>query len=115
MRRTGCSLQSDSAAGGDTAVAEIGSRAGIFKKHGLDLDILYTQGSGETQQAVISGSVDIGVAAGVMGVLSAYSKGAPVRVIGAEQTGLPDMYFYVLASSPIKSLRAAVVTTISSY
>ena len=54
---------------------------------------------------MISGSVDIGVAAGVMGVLSAYSKGAPVRVIGAEQTGLPDMYFYVLASSPIKSLR----------
>ena len=79
--------------GWDTAVAEVGSRAGIFKKHGLDLDILYTQGSGETQQAVISGSVDIGVAAGVMGVLSAYSKGAPVRVIGAEQTGLPDMYF----------------------
>jgi NitT/TauT family transport system substrate-binding protein len=99
--------------GWDTAVAEVGSRAGIFKKHGLDLDILYTQGSGETQQAVISGSVDIGVAAGVMGVLSAYSKGAPVRVIGAEQTGLPDMYFYVLASSPIKSLRDAAGKTIA--
>jgi NitT/TauT family transport system substrate-binding protein len=99
--------------GWDTAVAEIGSRAGIFKKHGLDLDILYTQGSGETQQAVISGSVAIGVAAGVMGVLSAYSKGAPVRVIGAEQTGLPDMYFYVLASSPIKSLRDAAGKTIA--
>jgi NitT/TauT family transport system substrate-binding protein len=99
--------------GWDTAVAEIGSRAGIFKKRGLDLDILYTQGSGETQQAVISGSVDIGVAAGVMGVLSAYSKGAPVRVIGAEQTGLPDMYFYVLAASPIKSLRDAAGKTIA--
>jgi NitT/TauT family transport system substrate-binding protein len=99
--------------GWDTAVAEIGSRAGIFKQHGLDLDILYTQGSGETQQAVISGSVDVGVAAGVMGVLSAYSKGAPVRVIGAEQTGLPDMYFYVLASSPIKSLRDAAGKTIA--
>ena len=45
------------------------------------LDIVYTQGAGETQQAVISGSVDIGIAAGVMGVLSAYSKGAPVRII----------------------------------
>jgi NitT/TauT family transport system substrate-binding protein len=99
--------------GWDTAVAEIGSRAGIFKTHGLDLDILYTQGSGETQQAVISGSVDVGVAAGVMGVLSAYAKGAPVRVIGAEQTGLPDMYFYVLASSPIKSLRDAAGKTIA--
>ena len=51
------------------------------------LEIVYTQGGGETQQAVISGSVDIGVAAGVMGVLGAFSKGAPVRVIGAETTG----------------------------
>lgn len=99
--------------GWDTAVAEIGSRAGIFKTRGLDLDILYTQGSGETQQAVIAGSVDVGVAAGVMGVLGAYSKGAPVRVIGAEQTGLPDMYFYVLASSAIKSLRDAAGKTIA--
>src|SRR6187399_3667869 len=65
----------------DTSVSEVGQRAGIFKKHGLTLDIVYTQGAGETQQAVISGSVDIGVAAGVMGVLSAYSKGAPVRII----------------------------------
>ena len=53
----------------DTSVAEVGQRAGIFKKHGLVLEILWTQGSGETQQAVISGSVDIGVAAGIMGVL----------------------------------------------
>ena len=73
----------------DTSVAEVGQRAGIFKKHNLVLEILYTQGGGETQQAVISGSVDIGVAAGVMGVLSAFSKGAPVRVIGAETTGAP--------------------------
>ena len=48
----------------DTSVSEIGQRAGIFKKHGLVLDIVYTQGAGETQQAVISGSVDLGIAAG---------------------------------------------------
>ena len=89
----------------DTAIAEVGQRAGIFKKHGLRLEILWTQGSGETQQAVISGSVDIGVAAGIMGVLSAFSKGAPVRIIGAETTGASDLYWYVPANSPIKSLR----------
>ena len=59
----------------DTTIAEVGQRAGIFKKHGLTLEILWTQGGGETQQAVISGSVDIGVAPGIMGVLSAFSKG----------------------------------------
>src|SRR4029453_18386590 len=59
----------------DTSISEVGQRAGIFKKHGLVLDILWTQGSGETQQAVLSGSVDIGVAVGIMGALSSFSKG----------------------------------------
>ncbi len=89
----------------DTSVSEVGQRAGIFKKHGLTLDIVYTQGAGETQQAVISGSVDLGIAAGVMGVLSAFSKGAPVRVISAETTGAGDLYWYVKADSPIKTLK----------
>ena len=89
----------------DTSVSEVGQRAGIFKKHGLELEIVYTQGAGETQQAAISGSVDIGVAAGIMGVLAAYAKGAPVRIIGAETTGAADLYWYVRADSPIKSLK----------
>ena len=89
----------------DTSVSEVGQRAGIFKKHGLELEIVYTNGAGETQQAVISGSVDLGIAAGVMGVLSAYSKGAPVRVISAETTGANDLYWYVKTDSPIKSLK----------
>ena len=89
----------------DTSVSEIGQEAGIFKKHGLKLEMVYTNGSGETQQAVISGSVDLGIAAGVMGVLGAYSKGAPVRVIAAETTGAKDLYWYVKADSPIKSLK----------
>jgi NitT/TauT family transport system substrate-binding protein len=89
----------------DTSIAEVGQRAGIFKKHGIVLEILWTQGSGETQQAVISGSVDIGVAAGIMGALSAYSKGAPVRIIGAETTGAADLFWYVPTGSPIKTLK----------
>src|SRR5207247_3952439 len=97
----------------DTTIAEVGQRAGIFKKNGLELEILYTQGGGETQQAVISGSVDIGVAPGIMGVLSAYSKGAPVRVIGAETTGAADLYWYVPSSSPIKSLKDTDSKTIA--
>jgi NitT/TauT family transport system substrate-binding protein len=89
----------------DTSVSDLGQRAGIFKKHGLTLELLYTQGAGETQQAAIAGSVDIGVSVGVMGVLSAFSKGAPIRVIGAEMTGAGDLFWYVKADSPIKSLK----------
>ncbi len=88
----------------DTAVAELGQRAGIFKKHGLDLDILYTAGGGETQQAVLSRSVDVGVAAGTLGVLGAAAKGAPVRIIGGETTGTADLYWYVPVDSPLKSV-----------
>ena len=88
----------------DTAVAELGQRAGIFGKHGLELEILYTAGGGETLQAVLSRSVDVGVAAGTLGVLGAAAKGAPVRIIGAETTGAADLYWYVPAGSPMRSV-----------
>jgi NitT/TauT family transport system substrate-binding protein len=89
----------------DTSISELGTRGGIFKKHGLTLELLYTQGSAETTQAVISGSVDIGVGSGIMGVLGAFAKNAPVRVLGAETTGAADLYWYVRADSPIKTLK----------
>src|SRR5882672_5403244 len=88
----------------NAAIGELGQRAGIFKKHGLVLDILYTSGSGETQQAVISGAVDVGTAVGTMGAMSAFTKGAPIRIIGAETTGGAD-YWYVAATSPIKTMK----------
>ena len=87
----------------DTGVAELGERAGIFRKHDLELEILYTAGGGETQQAVLSRSVDIGVAAGTLGVLGAAAKGAPVRIIGAQTTGAADLFWYVPAASAIRT------------
>lgn len=88
----------------DTAISHLGEKAGIFKKHGIVLEMTYTSGSGETLQPVISNSVDIGLAIGTMGALSAYGKGAPVRVIGAQATGAAD-YWYAKADSGIKSLK----------
>ena len=89
----------------DTSIAELGQRAGIFKKYDLELDLLYTSGGGETQQAVLSRSVDIGIAAGSLGALGAASKGAPIRIISAEMTGAPELYWYVPAASPIKTVQ----------
>ena len=37
------------------APAALGQRAGIFQKHGLELELLFTSGAGETIQAVVSG------------------------------------------------------------
>src|SRR4051812_27182197 len=89
----------------DSGVPDIGKRAGIFKKHGLDLEILYTNGGGETLQAVISGSVDIGIGAGTSSVLGAFAKGAPLRILLAGATGASDLYWYVPADSPLTSFK----------
>src|SRR5215813_7309969 len=64
--------------GWEQCVSELGQNAGFFKKHNLTLDILYTQGSAETLQSVISASVDIGIGLGTHAGLGAYAKGAPI-------------------------------------
>jgi NitT/TauT family transport system substrate-binding protein len=95
----------------DTSITHLGEKAGIFKKHGLQLEMIYTSGSGETLQPVISGSVDLGLAVGTLGAMAAYSKGAPVRIIGAQATGAAD-YWY--AKNPaIKTLKDANGHTIA--
>jgi NitT/TauT family transport system substrate-binding protein len=87
----------------DTSITHLGDKAGIFKKHGLQLEMIYTSGSGETLQPVISGGVDLGLAVGTLGAMAAYVKGAPVRIIGAQATGAAD-YWY--AKNPdIKTLK----------
>jgi len=93
----------------------LGQKAGIFKKYGITLENFGTAGAGETVQAVISGSADFGVNVGTQGVLRAFAKGAPIRVIGANFTGAGDIYFYVRADSPIKSLKDATEKTTISY
>ena len=88
---------------GETFVTEVGYKAGLFKKHDLALDIFYTDGGGETQQAVISNSAQIGVASGFLGAIGVFAKGAPVRVIGGSYTGGSQVFWYVPANSPLKS------------
>jgi NitT/TauT family transport system substrate-binding protein len=97
----------------ENAAPELGQKAGFFKKRGLILELLYTQGAGETLQAVISSSVDIGVGVGTAGVLGAFAKGAPVRAIANSTTGADDLFWYVPAASPIRSIKDASGKTIA--
>jgi NitT/TauT family transport system substrate-binding protein len=98
--------------GWEQCVSELGQNAGIFKKHGLALDVLYTQGSGETIQSVLSGSLDIGIGPGTHAVFGAFAKGAPIRMIGASFTGARDQLYYVRGDSPIRSMKDADGKTI---
>lgn len=88
----------------ETSITVLGEKAGIFKKEGLDLDILYTRGGSETVQAVLAGSVDVARANGLLGTIGGYAKGAPLRVTAASMTGAPDIFWYVKADSPVKKL-----------
>lgn len=88
----------------DTAVPHLGEKAGIFKKHGIAMEMVYTRGSGETVQPVISGNVDLGLAVGTLGAMGYFAKGAPVRIVAAEATGAAD-YFYAKTDSGITSLK----------
>lgn len=93
----------------------LGQDAGIFKKHGLVLENTGTQGAGETIQAVISGSADIGAGVGAAGVMRAFAKGAPVRILAPAFTGTGDLYWYVKADSKIQSLKDATPETTIAY
>lgn len=88
----------------DTSITEIGNRAGIFKKHGVNVELLFTGGGAEALGAVISGSIDVAVSVGLSTVLGGFSKGAPLRIFSAETTGQPDIYWFVPAASPIRSV-----------
>ncbi len=93
----------------------LGQDAGIFKKHGLVLENTGTQGAGETIQAVISGSADIGAGVGVAGAMRAYSKGAPVRLLMPAFTGTGDLYWYVKSDSKLKTLKDATPENTIAY
>jgi NitT/TauT family transport system substrate-binding protein len=95
----------------DTAICQLGQDTGIFKKYGLTLDILWTQGAGESQQALLSGGADIGLL-GTQSAFAVYAKGAPLRIVAAEATGAAD-YWYVRADSPINSFKDTSSKTVA--
>ena len=93
----------------------LGQEAGFFKKHGLVLETFGTSGAGETLQPIISGSADIGIGVGVAGAMRAFSTGAPVRILAPAFTGTADLYWYVRADSPLKTLADATAQNTVAY
>jgi NitT/TauT family transport system substrate-binding protein len=93
----------------------LGEVAGIFRRHNLKIEAFGTQGAGETIQAVVSGSADLGAGVGVAGVMRAFSRGAPVRILLPAFTGTGDLYWYVKADSPIRTLKDATAQHSIAY
>ncbi|HET9149109.1 MAG TPA: ABC transporter substrate-binding protein [Alphaproteobacteria bacterium] len=90
-----------------TVMPLLGEQQGYFKAENIKLDITWSSGGSDAQQAIITGAGDIVIQTGTLGVLSAYEKGAPIRIIGAAMTGSGGLYWYVPKASPIKTFKDA--------
>ena len=89
----------------DSTMVDIAEKQGFFKEAGLSIEVLYTEGGASTLTPLLAGSIDVAMSNGILGVIGAYSKGAPVRVISAEGTGAADAFWYASTESGIKSLK----------
>src|SRR5881296_319678 len=76
---------------------------GFYRENNIDVDAVFTRGGGENVQAVVSGDAQIGLGTGTLAVLSAFEKGAPVKIAAGEITGM-DAFWYVLGNSSIRRL-----------
>src|SRR4051794_41948156 len=77
----------------DTSITEIGQRAGIFKKHNLNVELLFTGGGAEALGAIIGGSLDMAGSGGFLNVLGSYFKRAPIRGLRGREAGQPGNYW----------------------
>jgi len=81
---------------------DVGVQEGIFKKHGLDIEISAFAGDAKMQQAFAAGSIDLGIGSGPG--LAFIAKGSPILGV-AEEAGPPlGITLCVLASGPIHSI-----------
>jgi ABC-type nitrate/sulfonate/bicarbonate transport system substrate-binding protein len=87
-----------SAVGGSQATFWIPYEAGIFRKHGLDVELLYVAGGGRAGQVVQSGEVPIGVFTGGA-VINADLAGGDLTVIASSMN---VMTFVVMARPEIR-------------
>jgi NitT/TauT family transport system substrate-binding protein len=79
--------------------------SGYYEAENLEASIIVGRGGADSLQAVITGSQDIVFGTGILGVVGAYSKGAPVTIIGSTMYGAAEVFWYVKSDSPIKSLK----------
>ena len=72
----------------------IAQEKGFYRENNVDVDAVFTRGGGENVQAVVSGDAQIGLGTGTLAVISAFLKKAPIKIAGAEITGM-DAFWYV--------------------
>jgi ABC-type nitrate/sulfonate/bicarbonate transport system substrate-binding protein len=90
---------------------QVGSEAGIFKKHGIDLEIISFGGGPRVQQALAAESIDIGIGSGPE--LAFVAKGAPEIGVAAMADAPYSVVLAVRRDSAIKTAEDLKGKTIS--
>src|ERR1700704_3716162 len=90
---------------------EVGTEAGIFKRHGVDLEIISFGGGPRVQQAIAADSIDIGIGSGPE--LAFVAKGAPEIGVAAMADAPYSVVLAVPTDSAIKSAEDLKGKTIS--
>ena len=97
----------------NSSFVEFALQQGFFKQEGLEIEILYTEGGASTLMPVVTGSLDIAMTNGTLGVIAAFAKGMPVKIISAEATGAPDAFWYARPESGIKTIKDTAGKTVA--
>jgi NitT/TauT family transport system substrate-binding protein len=90
---------------------QVGSEAGIFKQHGVDLEVISFAGGPRVQQAIAADSIDIGIGSGPE--LAFVAKGAPEIGIAAMADAPYSVVLAVPKDSAIKTAEGLKGKTIS--
>jgi NitT/TauT family transport system substrate-binding protein len=80
----------------------VADQLGLFKKHGLDVKIVDFTGGSKVSQAMVAGSIDIGVGAGTE--MAFVAKGAPIIAVCDDTPPIPFIGIAVPWDSPIHSI-----------
>ena len=78
---------------------------GYFDAENLDASIIVGPGGSGSLQIAVTGSADIVFGPGILSVINAYAKGAPVVIIANGKRGASELFWYVKQNSPIKSFK----------
>ncbi len=85
---------------GSSSVLWVAKDAGIFKKHGLDVNIIYIEGTPKALMSLFAGELQV-VAGTGPAVASARVRGADATMIMGFEVYLP---YYLIATPAIKSV-----------
>lgn len=80
----------------------VAAKLGLFKKHGLDVKIADFTGGSKLSQAMVAGSIDIGVGAGTE--MAFVAKGAPIIAVCDDTPPIPFIGIAVPWDSPLHTI-----------